>query len=65
MTRRLGPHGFPTTLQQMLSGSPWEHLKVKEMDVTTTRIGRYLWSAALVSLALASFYGMVWVIWDL
>lgn len=35
------------------------------MNATTGRFGKYLWSAVMVSLALVSFYGMLWVIWDL
>jgi hypothetical protein len=48
----------------MLSDIPGQYLKVNEMDATATRIGRYLWSALLISVALASFYGLIWVLWS-
>lgn len=42
-----------------------ERSKVSAVNATNTGIRRYLWSAVLIALALVSFYGMIWVIWDL
>jgi len=47
----------------MLFDIPWQYLKVNEMDATATRIGRYQWSALLIAVGLASFYGLIWMIW--
>lgn len=35
------------------------------MDATSSRFGRLLWSTFMVALAAASFYGLLWVTWDL
>ena len=35
------------------------------MDATMTRAGRYFGNMILVAIALASFSGMIWLLWDL
>jgi hypothetical protein len=37
----------------------------KSMNATTSRVGKYLMAAVQISIAVAFFYGMIWVIWDL
>lgn len=35
------------------------------MNATASRVGKVIGSAAMICLAAASFYAMIWVIWDL
>ena len=35
------------------------------MNATSSRLGKIIGSAFMVSLALASFYTMLWIVWDL
>lgn len=69
-----GPNRIPTGFRDiLLPGRPASagaapltaSNKVYPMNATVSRFGKVLGSAAMICLAAASFYAMIWVIWDL